>query len=61
MLQGFLVTASLLGGELAGALVELRGHLRGFFSGTAEGDQNLGQFGDFHSLNNYACRLEFTL
>jgi hypothetical protein len=39
----------------------LRGHLRGFFSGTAEGDQNLGQFGDFHSLNNYACRLEFTL
>jgi hypothetical protein len=58
MLQGFLVAASLLGGELAGALVELRGHFGGFFGGTAEGNQNLGQFGDFHSLNNYVAALE---
>jgi hypothetical protein len=28
----------------------LRGHFGGFFGGTAEGNQNLGEFGDFHAF-----------
>jgi hypothetical protein len=27
----------------------LRGHFRRFFGGTAEGDENFSQFGNFHS------------
>ena len=50
MLQGFLVRTAFLRGELVGAFVELRGHFRGFFGGTAEGNQNLGEFGDFHAF-----------
>ena len=50
MLQGFLVVAAFFGGELAGAFVELRGHLDGFRGGTAEGDEDLGKLGDFHDL-----------
>ena len=50
MLQRFLVSAALFGGELAGAFVELRGHPGGFFGGTAEGDEDLGELGDFHGL-----------
>ena len=50
MLQSFLVAAAFFGGELAGAFVELRGHLGGFRGGTAEGDEDLGKLGDFHDL-----------
>ena len=47
-LQRFLVAAAFFGGELAGALVQLRGHLGGFFRRTAERDEDLGEFGNFH-------------
>jgi len=50
MFQRFLVTAALFGGELAGALVELCGHLGGFPGGTAKGDEDLGELGDFHGI-----------
>ena len=50
MLQGFLVAAVFLGGELAGALVELRGHVGGFLRRTAEGDEDLGELVNFHGL-----------
>ena len=50
MLQGFLVATAFFGGELAGALVELCGHLRGFPGGTAKGDEDLGELGDFHGI-----------
>ena len=42
------VSAAFLFGELAGAFVQLRGHLGGFFGGTAERDQDFGEFGNFH-------------
>ena len=48
MLQGLVVAAALLGGELVGALVELRGHLGGFLRRTAEGDEDLGELREFH-------------
>jgi hypothetical protein len=48
MFQGFLVAAALFGGELMGALVQLRSHLDGFVSRAAEGDEDLGKLGDFH-------------
>ena len=51
MLQGFLVGAAFLSGELAGAFVQLRGHFGGFFSGTAERDEDFGEFGYFHGTN----------
>src|ERR1035437_2693799 len=50
MLERFLVTAVFFGGELAGAFVELRGHLGGFFRRTAEGDEDLGKLENFHRL-----------
>jgi hypothetical protein len=50
-----------LGGKLAGALVQLRSHFGGLFGGTTEGDQDFGEFGDFHAFCIRACRLEFTL
>ena len=37
------------GGELAGAFIELRGHVRRFVRRTAEGDKNFGEFGNFHA------------
>jgi len=51
MLQRFLVSAAFFGGELAGAFVELRGHIGGFFGGTTEGDKDLGELGNFHGEN----------
>ncbi len=48
MFQGLLVGAAFFGSKLMGALVELRGHLDGFFRGTAEGDKDLGELCDFH-------------
>ena len=54
MLEGFLVRTAFFGRELAGALVQLRGHLDGFSGGTTEGDQQLGElgkFGGFHGGN----------
>ena len=48
MLQGFIVASALLGGELAGTLVELRGHGGGFFRRATESDEDLGEFGNFH-------------
>ena len=50
MFQRFLVTAAFFGGELAGALIELRGHLGGFFRRTAEHDEDLGELGNFHGF-----------
>ncbi len=50
MLQGFFVGPAFLSGELAGAFIQLRGHVGGFFSRTAEGDQDFGQFGSFHGF-----------
>ena len=48
MLQGFLVTAAFFGGQLPGALVELRGHCGGFFRRTTERDEDLGELCYFH-------------
>ena len=48
MLERFLVAAAFFGGELAGALVQLRGHRDGFFRRTAERDEDLGKVGNFH-------------
>ena len=48
MLQGFLIAAAFFSGELAGAFVELRGHLGGFFRRTTERDEDLGKLGNFH-------------
>ena len=49
MLQGFLVRPVLLGGKLAGALIELRGHVGGFFRRTTERNEDLGELGIFHA------------
>ena len=49
MFQRFLIGPVLFGGELAGALVELRCHVGGFIRRTAEGDENLGKLSDFHN------------
>ena len=49
MFQCVLVGPVFLGGELAGALVELRGHRAGFFGGTAKRNQNLCELGNFHA------------
>ena len=43
VLERFLVTAIFFGGELAGALVQLRGHFGGFFRRTTKRDENLSQ------------------
>ena len=51
MFQGIFITATLFGGKLAGALVQLRGHVGGFFRRAAEGDEDLGELGDFHGDN----------
>ena len=51
MFQRVLVAAALFGGKLSGAFVQLRGHLRGFFSGTTERDKDLGELGNFHVEN----------
>jgi hypothetical protein len=48
--QGFLVSPPFLGGELAGAFVQLRGHFGGLFSRTTEGNQDFGEFGRFHDF-----------
>ena len=48
MLERFLIAASFFGGKLTGALVELRGHVGGFLRRTAEGDEDLGKFGNLH-------------
>jgi hypothetical protein len=50
MFQRFLITAVFFGGELAGALIQLRGHLGGFFRRTTERDEDFGQFRNFHGL-----------
>ena len=49
--QRLLIITTFRGGQLAGAFVQLRGHLRGFFRRTAEGDQSLGELGNFHGAN----------
>ena len=48
MLQRFLVAAAFFRRELPGTLVQLRRHVGGFFSGTTERDENLGEVGNFH-------------
>jgi len=37
MSQGVVLVAALFGGELAGALIQLRGHVGGFLRRTAQG------------------------
>ena len=51
MFQRLLVRPVFFSGELAGALVELRGHLGGFFRRTTERDENLGKLGSFHEMD----------
>ena len=51
MLQGFFVSAVFLFGQLFRALVQLRGHVGGFFGRTAEGDKDFCEFGNFHGSN----------
>ena len=48
VLKRFFVSATFFDGELAGALVQLLGHLGGFIRRTAECDQNLGELRNFH-------------
>ncbi len=48
MLQRFLIAVAFFGGELAGALVELCGHVGGFFRRAAERGEDFGEFGNFH-------------
>ena len=48
MLQCLLVRAIFLGGKLFSPLVELRGHIGGFFRRTAERDENLGELENIH-------------
>ena len=48
MFQRLFVTTAFFSGKLAGAFVELRSHLGGFIGGTAEGDEDLGELGNFH-------------
>ena len=50
MFQRFFVRPVLLGGKLAGTLVELRGHVGGFLRRAAERDEDLGKLGKFHGL-----------
>ena len=50
MLQGLLVAPAFFRGELAGALVELRGHPGGFLRRTAEGGEHLSQLRNLHGL-----------
>ncbi len=54
--EGFFVGAVFLGGELAGAFVELRGHFGGFFGRTTEHNENFGNFGNFHGVNGNHSR-----
>ena len=54
MPQGLVVGPVFLGGELAGALVELRGHVGGFFRRTTERNEDLGELGEFHNGNQPA-------
>lgn len=49
MRHGLFVGLLFFGGELAGALIELRGHIRRFVGRTAEHDEDLGEFGNFHT------------
>ena|ERR1035438_778619 len=56
MCQHLVVAAAFFGGKLAGAFVQLRSHLGGFFRRTAEGDQDLGQFGDFHKTISHRLK-----
>ena len=51
MREGLVVAAVFLGGELAGALVQLRGHCVGFFGWAAEVDKGSGKVGIFHGKN----------
>ena len=51
MFQCCFVRLAFFGGKLFGALVELRGHVGGFFRWTTEGDEDLGQLGNFHKKN----------
>lgn len=48
MFQRVLIAAIFLRRQLAGALVELGGHLGGFFRRTTERDENLGELGNVH-------------
>ncbi len=48
MFQGFLIATAFFSGELAGAFVELRGHLGRLFRRTTERDKNLGELRNFH-------------
>jgi hypothetical protein len=48
MRKGFLVSAAVLRGKLARALVQLRGHFTGFFGRTTERDKDFCQFRNFH-------------
>ena len=48
MRESIVVRATFLFSKLVRALVQLRGHLGGFFGGTAQRHQSFGKFGDFH-------------
>jgi hypothetical protein len=48
MFQRVVVAAIFFSGQLFGALVQLRGHVGGFFGGTAKRDEDLGELGNFH-------------
>ena len=49
MAQGGFVGLGLLGGELVGALIELRGHGQGFVRRTTKGGQDAGKVGVVHN------------
>ena len=51
MRERFLVSAALLSGKLAGALVQLRGHFGRFFRRTAECNESGCEFRNFHGRN----------
>ena len=52
MLQRFIVSPVLFQSELSRAFVQLLRHFSGFFSGTAEGDQDGGEGLGIHKISD---------
>jgi len=58
MRERVIVRTAFLFGKLAGAFVQLRSHDGGFTGGTTEGDQDFGEFGNFHGATGWSSRFK---